>query len=237
MAKNIYWAGDSTVKTNKITTYPQTGIGQVMYLYLKDDYSVCNYAENGRSTKSFMDEGRLEKINERISKGDFLFIQFGHNDQKIDDPSRYTDLTTYKCNLKKYIEVALNKEAYPILITSLYRRLFNEEGQLMDNVHQGYPEACIEVASEMQVPLIDLCEASRCLLEKTVESKSKEWFMNLPANTFKAYPEGKLDNTHMTYQGAIVMAELIAEGLIQLGGIYSEMILEELININSVKSV
>lgn len=226
MSKSIYWAGDSTVKTNKITTYPQTGIGQVMYLYLKDDYNICNYAENGRSTKSFMDEGRLEKIKDKISKGDFLFIQFGHNDQKIDDPNRYTDLNTYQNNLKKYIDVAINKEAYPVLITPLYRRLFNDEGLLINNAHQGYPDACIEVASLLNVPVVDLCQASKNLIEKTGAVKSEEWFMNLPANTYKAYPEGKLDNTHMTYQGAIVMAELIAEGLKQLGGIYSDMILE-----------
>lgn len=78
----IFWAADSTVQTNDYTTYPQTGIGQVFPLFVKPEYQVCNHAKNGRSTKSFMDEGRLKAIEEKIGAGDFLFIQFGHNDEK-----------------------------------------------------------------------------------------------------------------------------------------------------------
>ena len=83
--RKIFWASDSTVQTNKFMTYPQTGIGQVFSLYTKDDVTVVNYAKNGRSTKSFIDEGRLQRIDEEIGAGDFLFIQFGHNDEKSQD--------------------------------------------------------------------------------------------------------------------------------------------------------
>ena len=78
-AVRIFWAADSTVQTNDITTYPQTGIGQVFSLYTRDGVIVSNHAKNGRSTKSFMDEGRLDAIGRQIGEGDFLFIQFGHN--------------------------------------------------------------------------------------------------------------------------------------------------------------
>ena len=83
----IFWAADSTVQTNDYTTYPQTGIGQVFPLFVKPEYQVSNHAKNGRSTKSFMDEGRLKAIEEKIGAGDFLFIQFGHNDEKKEDPT------------------------------------------------------------------------------------------------------------------------------------------------------
>ena len=97
----IFWAADSTVQTNNITTYPQTGIGQVFSLFVKDGVTVVNHAKNGRSTKSFMDEGRLKKIDEQIGAGDYLFIQFGHNDEKSEDPTRYTEpFSTFMENLE-----------------------------------------------------------------------------------------------------------------------------------------
>src|SRR5699024_7038143 len=87
----IYWAGDSTVKENSILTYPQTGMGQVFGRFVRRmEVRVENHSENGRSTKSFLEEGRLETIRERMQPGDFLFIQFGHNDEKAEDPARYT---------------------------------------------------------------------------------------------------------------------------------------------------
>ena len=116
----IYWAGDSTVQTNDYTTYPQNGIGQIFPIFLKEEYRVENHAKNGRSTKSFMDEGRLAAIDEKIEEGDFLFIQFGHNDEKDEDPSRYTTpFGTFQENLKIYIETARKHGAYPVLITPL----------------------------------------------------------------------------------------------------------------------
>jgi len=122
-AVRIFWAADSTVQTNDITTYPQTGIGQVFSLYTRDGVVVSNHAKNGRSTKSFMDEGRLDVIDGQISEGDFLFIQFGHNDEKNEDPTRYTEpYSTFMENLKAYIDVARKHKANPVLITPLKRR-------------------------------------------------------------------------------------------------------------------
>lgn len=97
----IFWAGDSTVQYNDILTFPQTGIGQVMNLFLKPEVRVENHAKNGRSTKSFIDESRLTPIYDKITAGDFLFIQFGHNDEKKNDPQRYTDPhSDYMVNLE-----------------------------------------------------------------------------------------------------------------------------------------
>ena len=138
----IFWAADSTVQTNKITTYPQTGIGQVFSLYVRDDITIVNHAKNGRSTKSFMDEGRLQKISEQIGAGDYLFIQFGHNDEKSEDPTRYTEpFSAFMENLEIYIEVARKHGAYPVLITPLERRCFVDDKHLGIGAHSDYVAA------------------------------------------------------------------------------------------------
>lgn len=227
MEQRILWAGDSTVKKNTIETYPQTGIGQVLNLYLKPEIAILNYAENGRSTKSFITEGRLEKINTEIKENDFLFIQFGHNDQKT-DIERHTDsYGEYQENLKKFIEVAKRKNALPVLITSLYRRHFDEFGIIKENVHEDYPIAMKDVAKESQIACIDLCEKSKQLLEQYGDGETKKWFMNLRSNQYSAYPNGLEDNTHLKQEGAVIMAGLVAEGLYELGGQYRSLLLDE----------
>ena len=229
--RKIFWASDSTVQTNKFMTYPQTGIGQVFSLYTKDDVTVVNYAKNGRSTKSFIDEGRLQRIDEEIGAGDFLFIQFGHNDEK-NDPLRYTDpQTTFKENLRTFIDIARNAGAYPLLITPLYRRLFAEEGKLVDNTHLTYPQAMLEVGRECDVPVIDLCTMSRRKIEKAGDMASRKWFMHLAPGEFPNFPDGKTDNTHLQYAGAVAFAELIAAGIAQLSSPYRDM----LVNPDDVK--
>jgi beta-xylosidase/lysophospholipase L1-like esterase len=223
----ILWAGDSTVKQNDITTYPQTGIGQVMHLYLKKDVTILNYAENGRSTKSFIDEGRLEQIDCIIQPNDFLLIQFGHNDQKLEDPSRYTKaFGEYQTNLQLFLDTALHHCAHPVLVTPLYRRYFDEADQIKKDVHFDYPTAMKALALEQGIPIIDLCEASKALLARTGDEPSKRWFMHLKSGEFENYPDGITDNTHLRYDGAVVMAGLVAEGLARLGGIYSELLLQ-----------
>lgn len=225
MADKIFWAGDSTVKHNRIISYPQTGIGQVMDLFLKPEIQICNHAENGRSTKSFINEKRLEKINALIDEGDFLFIQFGHNDQKEEEARHTEPFTDYQEYLLQYIMTAREHKAHPVLITPLYRRYFFN-GILEENVHKDYPKAMIELGKKHNVPVIDLCEKSRQLLNKTGEEKTIPWFMHLEENSFKNYPKGLIDNTHLRYEGAVAMAELVAEGLRELGGIYKELLLE-----------
>lgn len=210
----IHYAGDSTVQFNCIDTYPQTGLGQVLPRFLKDEYKVVNHGKNGRSTKSFIDEGRLKVIESQISKGDFLFIQFGHNDEKKQDQLRYTNpFNEYKDNLKIFIEMALEHGALPILITPLERCHF-DEGRLYNGEHSDYVKAMKEVGQEMAVPVIDLNADSRKFLDECGEEKALPFFMP--------------DRTHMTMEGAVCFCHFIAKGLISLGGIYKNMIIDEL---------
>lgn len=225
--KRIFWAGDSTVQTNKINTYPVTGIGQVFYLYTRDDVAVVNHAKNGRSTKSFIDEGRLEQIEAEIGEGDFLFIQFGHNDEKAEDPSRYTvPNTTFKENLILFIDAARRHGAYPVVVTPLERRCFEENRDVLgQGDHAEYVDAARQTAMEQNVAMVDLYGMSRNAMEQAGRTASEKWYMNLEPGEYPNFPEGKTDNTHLQYEGAFFFAGLIAKGLKDLGGVYSELIL------------
>jgi lysophospholipase L1-like esterase len=223
----IYWAGDSTVQTNSFLTYPQTGIGQEMGRYLKRNIRIENHARNGRSTKSFLDEGRFDVIADRISAGDFLFIQFGHNDEKKEDPARFTEPgTAYKENLKFMADAAFKKGAFPVLITPLERRKFTE-GKLTACAHEPYVKAMKELAEKEGIPLIDLNAMSREALEKAGPEESLGWYMHLPSGKYAAYPEGKEDDTHLQVSGAFFYAGLVAEGLKKLGCRYAGLLAED----------
>lgn len=226
--KTIFWIGDSTVQTNKITTYPQTGMGQVLSLYLKEEICVKNHAKNGRSTKSFLDEGRFTPVMQNMGEGDFLFIEFGHNDEKKEDPARYTDPDgTFRENLRFFIQSARKKQAVPVLITPLERRCFEEDGSLGAGAHLPYVEAMRRTAEQEQAALVDLYAMSRDALAEAGEAFSRRWYMNLQPGEYASCPEGKLDNTHLKYEGAVFFAGLIAEGLKRLGGIYADLLLSE----------
>ena len=223
--KRIFWAGDSTVATNKIDTYPQTGIGQVLYLYLKDNIDVYNYAKNGRSSKSFINEGILDEINKNIQEDDFLFIEFGHNDEKENDELHTEAFSSYQDYLMKYVSVAREKGAYPVFITSLYRRWFDDDGHIKSRVHLDYPDAMIELSKKQGIPVIDLCNKSKELLENMGDENSKNLYMNINKGQYKNYEDGQIDNSHLKYNGAVIMAGLIADGLKKLGGKYKELLL------------
>lgn len=223
----IYWAGDSTVQYNDITTYPQTGIGQVFHLFVKPEVKIENHAKNGRSTKSFIDESRVPAIYDRITEGDFLFIQFGHNDEKVQDPARYTEpFSDFMINLEKFVNVARNKKAFPVLITPLERRCFEEDGKLGLGFHADYVEAMKQTAENLNVPLVDLYSMSREKLTEAGTEVSKDWYMHLPAGKYPSHPDGLMDNTHLKHEGAVVYAGCIAKGLKELGGIYRELLVD-----------
>lgn len=222
----IYWAGDSTVQYNDIRTYPQTGIGQVMHLYLKSEHKVSNHAKNGRSTKSFLEEGRFVPIKEQMQEGDFLFVQFGHNDEKENDPMRYTTPQgTFAENLRLFIREAREKQVTPVLITPLERRLFDEKDELIESAHMDYVQAMKQVGQEENVAVIDLWAKSRAAIQKAGFVETRKWFVHVPEGTYPAFPEGKTDNTHLQYRGAVAFAGLIAEGLKELGGAYAELLI------------
>lgn len=223
----ILWASDSTVKQNDFTTYPQTGLGQGMRLYIKKEIEIINHAENGRSTKTFINEFRLAAIYNEITEGDFLFIQFGHNDSKIEDPNRYTyAFNEYQENLEKFVNVARNKKAYPLFITPLCRRYFKDEIHLEENIHGDYQIAMVEMGKKLSVPVIDLQSMSRRLIEKVGKKESRKFFMHLASGEYSNYPDGLIDNTHLKYEGAVAFAGLIAKGLSELGGIYRNLLIK-----------
>ena len=210
---NIFIAGDSTAATNYENTFPQTGWGQMLGNFIEGPVAIKNHAMNGRSTKSFIDQGRLDAILNEITTGDFLFIQFGHNDQKKEDPERYTDPnTSYKDNLKQFINGAKAKGATPVLISPVTRRNFDANEKII-NPHVGYYEAVTELAKELDIAYIDLFIKSKSLLEELGDEKSKELFLWLEPGKYPNFEAGITDNTHFTVKGAYEVARLVAEGI------------------------
>ncbi len=208
----IHYIGDSTVQHNYIHTYPQTGMSQALGLYIRQDAPIVSYAKNGRSTKSFLDEGRFEPVKKAMEPGDFLFVQFGHNDEK-DDPLRHTDaFGSFQDNLRLFIAAAREKGAYPVLLTPIARRLFDEKGAFRPGSHGDYPEAVRQVGREEAVPVIDLTTATEEYLASLGDEESKPLFV---------WPK---DNTHLKYPGAVAMCGYVAQGLEALGGVYSDLL-------------
>lgn len=151
----------------------------------------------------------------QIRSGDYLFVQFGHNDQKPDD--RYTEpYTTYKQHLRRYIDDARLKKANPVLITPVQRRSFESDGRFK-NTHGDYPDAMIQLAEELRVPLIDLASKSRQLLESLGPEASKKLFLWLEPGEQPNYPDGARDDTHFCDFGANEMAKLVAQGAKETG--------------------
>lgn len=221
----IFIAGDSISQTNAFDTFPQTGLGQGLRIYIKQSVDIRNFARNGRSTKSFIDEGRLERINNEIKPGDFLFIMFSHNDEKKEDPTRYTKpYEDYQGNLKKMCDVALSHKAYPVILTPVARRHFDQAGNLIEGTHMEYPAAAIELAKRLNVPFIDVHKSSIEFLKSVGDEESKRYFMNFGAGLYDNYPDEHIDNTHLRYDGAVKFAGMIADGLHNLGGIYDELL-------------
>lgn len=222
----IYMLGDSTMANKTAKVAPETGWGQVLSELFTDEVEIRNYAKNGRSTKSFRDEGLWKQVESQLQAGDYVFIQFGHNDQKIKDTARYsTPNTAYKANLKRYVEETKARGAFPILLTPINRRKFDENGVFVDQ-HGEYPDAVRTLASEMNIPLIDMYAKSLAVLENLGVEKSKKLYMNLEPNTYPNYPNGLEDNTHFTKEGALVMAKLAVEGLVEISSPLSGLLVE-----------
>jgi len=208
----IYYIGDSTVAKNTIHTYPQTGMSQGLDRYIGRNVRIESHAKNGRSTRSFLKEGRFAPVEQAMGKGDFLFIQFGHNDEKP-DKARHTDPnTSFQENLKLYVRAAQKAEAYPVLITPIARRLFDGTGAFLPGSHGAYPEAIRKVGRELGVPVIDLTEMTETYLPELGDEESRPLFV---------WPK---DNTHLKPEGAVRMAGFLAEGLKNLGGVYAALL-------------
>lgn len=208
----IFMIGDSTMKYNNIFTYPQVGWGQVLHLFTKNHCLIEDHAENGRSTKSFIEEGRFDMILNRMQKGDYVICQFGHNDEKIQDPSRYTiPFGTYQQNLQYFAAETEKKGGHIVFATSITRHKFENEKCI--NSHLDYPKAMLDFASKHGYTCIDLNQLTMELYTKLGEEKSKKYHMIFSAGMYDAHPEAKEDHSHLRYEGGLMVAELFVRAL------------------------
>lgn len=239
----IFTIGDSTMANKKLEgENPERGWGQMLSRYFTDDITIDNHAVNGRSSKSFIDEGRWDAVLSKIQKGDYVFIQFGHNDEK-DDPNRHTDPgTTFDANLKKFVEDTRAKGGIPVLFNSIVRRNFGkadgnavanaikqddirngidpkapkdsiEEGATLIDTHGAYLISPKNVAKELNVTFIDLNSLTHKLVEGMGPQKSKELYLWVEPKTVPALPNGREDNTHLNVHGASVIAEMAVKAV------------------------
>lgn len=216
MIQTLYIAGDSTAAIKGAGEKPMTGWGEYLQSYFGSSIQVENRAINGRSTKSFIADGRLDAIKKDFQAGDYLFVQFGHNDQKKEDPSRYTDPDTeYRHNLIQYIETARQLGGTPVLLTSVSRRRFLSDGALDPLAVGVYPAVMRQVAEETQTPLLDIFAASQQLYLTLGEEESKKLFMHLPEKEHPNYPNGVTDDTHFSDKGARQIVSLVVNAITQ----------------------
>lgn len=238
----VFMIGDSTMANKKLDgNNPERGWGQMLPGFFTEDIRVDNHAVNGRSSKSFIDEGRWDRVIAQVQKGDYVFIQFGHNDEKPDE-ARHTDPgTTFDANLRRFVRETREKGGIPVLFSSIVRRNFRvdstavlkddhpdeatghhyEEGDELIDTHGAYLDSPRRVAQEEGVAFIDMNRLTHELVQGMGPEESKKLYMWIPANLVPACPKGKEDNTHLNIYGARVVAGLaadaVAEALPELG--------------------
>ena len=234
----VFMIGDSTMANKPLKDENQErGWGQMLPMMLQGKIRVDNHAVNGRSSRSFINEGRWDKVIELIRPGDYLVIEFGHNDGKPGE-KRHTDPgSTFDDNLRMFAQKALEKGATPILMNSIVRRNFPAniaekaedrddnppsatgptknavEGDILVDTHGAYLISPRTVAEELGTPFVDLNALTHCLVQSLGREKSKELFMWIPANTYKFCPDGKIDNTHLNIYGGKVVAAIAAKAI------------------------
>lgn len=203
----VYLIGDSTMANKAVAAYPETGWGMPFAIMFDSSVVVDNRAKNGRSTRTFISENLWKPVADNLKAGDYVFMQFGHNDESKEKTDRYTSPEDYKKNLVKFITETRAKNANPVLLTPVTRRKFKEG--VIQETHVEYSKLVLEVANELTVPVIDLDTKSRELLQSYGEEESKLLFLQLERGEHPNYPEGKDDNTHFSELGARKIAQLI----------------------------
>ena len=213
---------------------PERGWGHVLGGFFTEDIIVDNHAVNGRSSKSFIDEGRWDKVLSRIKPGDYVVIQFGHNDEKP-NPDRHTDPgTTFDANLSRFVNEARERGANPILMNAIVRRNFiapkdptvsedarpdaskskeKVEGDTLYDTHGTYLDSPRNVAKKLNVPFVDANKITHELVQGLGREESKKLFMWVEPNTVPAVPKGSVDNTHLNVYGARVVAGLLVDAM------------------------
>lgn len=209
----IHLAGDSTMAEKLAEKRPETGWGECLQSFFDpQQVRVKNYAKNGRSTRTFISEGLWAALLERVHAGDYVVIQFGHNDESKEKVDRYTPPEDFRKNLVRFIQDVREKNATPVLMTPLMRRRFDAEGHLQDT-HGEYPDIVRSVAAEFKVALIDMHQKSRAVLERYGAEQSRALFLQLKPGENPNYPNGVEDNTHFSPAGAEIMAGLAVDGI------------------------
>jgi lysophospholipase L1-like esterase len=221
-AITIYMIGDSTMSVYDASLYPRMGWGQPLGdLFASKCATVVDKALSGRSSKSFFDEGAWTPVKNALKSGDYVLIQFAHNDEKTDDATRYTDpQTTYKQYLTTYVTDARAKSATPLLLTPINRNGWS--GTTVTNSHGAYPAAMRELAASLaaslSVELVDLTALTKTYFERIGQAETTKLFMDLAPGQFPNYPSGNTDNTHLQEVGArrigqLAMADAYAQKL------------------------
>ncbi len=205
----LFIAGDSTAAEYGPERAPQAGWGQALQSYLDPArFEVRNHAKGGRSTRSFIDEGRLDAIGRELRRGDVLLIQFGHNDAKFEDRTRYTDPDSdYPRMLMRYVQVARDHGATPVLVTPVARLLY-DFGSLLDT-HARYTLAMQQLATREHVALIDLNDRSMRWIRALGEQGARPYFLFVPE-------QKKADGTHFSVAGANAVACLVLREAVQV---------------------
>ena len=209
----IFMAGDSTMAIKQPDKRPETGWGEMLGQYFKDGtVKIDNRAMNGRSTKTFISEGRWQSIVDALQKGDYVLIQFGHNDESKEKGERYTPPADYRNNLIRFITDVKAKDGNPVLLTPVMRRKFDSTGNFVDT-HGEYPDIVRTVAKEQKVPLIDMHRDSEVVIKSYGVEGSRKLFLQLKSGENPNYPNGIEDNTHFNPLGADEIAKLAVKGI------------------------
>jgi len=204
----VFIAGDSTASAYGPERAPRTGWGQMLPSFLDNSWEVRNHAQSGRSSRSFIEQGWLDGIARDLRKGDVLLVQFGHNDEKIEDPARYNEpLHDFPQWLMRYVALARERGAIPILVTPVARREF-DKSQLLDT-HGLYAQSVRDLAARERIGLIDLTASSMDWLRALGDEPSKAFYMHVPE-------QDQADDTHFQTSGATAVACLVVAGWIKL---------------------
>ena len=234
-AVTIFMIGDSTMANKKLDGgNPERGWGMVLPGFFSEDIKIDNHAANGRSSKSFISEGRWAKVISKVKKGDYVFIQFGHNDEKADSTRHTEPGTTFDDNLRRYVNETRTKGGIPVLFNSIVRRNFVQpqdasiakdvrrtpgetkqpkEGTVLFDTHGAYLDSPRNVAKELGVVFIDMNKITHDLVEGLGPVESKKLFMFVEPNQVPAFPKGREDNTHLNVYGARTIAGLAVDAI------------------------
>ncbi|ELZ70627.1 Rhamnogalacturonan acetylesterase precursor [Haloferax volcanii DSM 14919] len=210
----VHLVGDSTMADKEAHERPETGWGMPFADRFDDAVTVANHARNGRSTRTFLEEGRWRPVARQLTETDYVFVQFGHNDE-VPSKEQHTTEAAFVDNLRKFVGETREQGATPVLLTPIARRQFDDDGVPKDT-HRAYADLTRTVALDRDVPLIDMDERTRALLAELGPDASTALYNHLEPGEHSNYPEGIADDTHFSEHGARRMADVVLDGVAEL---------------------